>query len=135
MSQKKTIAGKLIEWVIDLFKRNWASFVNKNYDKIPEDIKEKISIIIQVVNKVNEFAQSPIADVITNVIPGNVDDQFKEWLRKVLPIVLAKAGDVRIGSQRAAITAELTKELTGMRLAQSMATSQFVYEKEFGLLA
>lgn len=130
----KTIFGKIIAAVLDVFISNFPEFIHRLFNKIPDELREKIEVIIEVVGNINKFVQSPTADFLTAVIPGNVDDEFKEWLRANLPKVFTHLGTYdkfreQSGPELHSIASLLTKELTGTSFGQAAITAEVVYQK------
>jgi len=56
--------------------------------KIDIQMKIILPIGISVVEKVKAFVDSPLADVVTAIIPGEFDDRLKNILRTFLPNAL-----------------------------------------------
>lgn len=129
-----------LKGLLSIFVKNFPDFVQKLFNKIPQGIKEKVSVIIDVVNGIKGHVDSPLADVLTTVIPGTVDDKIKDWLRKMLPIVLKELNllndgiislseDKAIkGGQLRAVASVLTEKLTDMPGDQAAITSAVVYQ-------
>lgn len=53
-------------------------------------LKDAIHIGVLVVENIKNFVDSPSADILTVLIPGDTDDQVKNWLRAKLPDILIK---------------------------------------------
>ncbi|MGZ3891176.1 MAG: hypothetical protein ACXVI9_11800 [Mucilaginibacter sp.] len=97
------------------------SFLNKIWTEIkslfqgiPSELKSAIKIGVTVTQNIKTFVDSPAADVLTAIIPGDVDDQIKNWLRAKLPQILTelKLADSCSGlTDPAAITACAIKVL------------------------
>ncbi len=73
------------------------TFINKIWDEVkslfdsfPAEIKTAIHIGVVVTENIKNFVDSPTADVLTALIPGDIDDQMKNWLRAKLPTVLTE---------------------------------------------
>ena len=60
------------------------------FDGIPAELKTAIHIGVVVAENVKTFVDSPAADILTAVIPGNIDDEVKNWLRAKLPPILTE---------------------------------------------
>lgn len=45
---------------------------------------------VLVTENIKNFVDSPVADVLTAIIPGDIDDEIKNWLRAKLPTILAE---------------------------------------------
>jgi hypothetical protein len=55
------------------------------FDKISPELKTAIHIGVIVVEKIKQFIETPLADVVTAIIPGEIDDTVKNLLREYLP--------------------------------------------------
>lgn len=130
--EKKTWLGRLIQSILDVFATKWPDFVTSLWRKVPEELKEKLNLVVEVVNNIKKFVDSPTADLITDIIPGEIDDHLKDWLRKVLPIILDKYNVVNQTvlnpEESHLIATELTKELTGLSFGQSALTIEVAYQ-------
>jgi hypothetical protein len=127
----KTVAGKLLSAIWETFKELFPSFIDKTYRKIEPELRKEISWITQIVSKINDVLQSPVTDVITALIPGDADDDFVEWARRVLPALIGSV-DPLTNEGKALISAKLVMDRTDMELSQALITSQVVYKKENG---
>ena len=58
------------------------------FKDIPNDLKTAIHIGVVVTENLKKFIDSPVADALTAVIPGKIDDDIKAWLRLQLPLIL-----------------------------------------------
>jgi len=100
------------------------SFLTKIWTEIkslfagmPSELKTAIHIGVQVTQNIKTFVDSPAADVLTAIIPGDIDDEIKSWLRAKLPAILTelKLADSCSGlTDPAAITACAVKVLQGL---------------------
>lgn len=61
------------------------SGIKRIFKGLNAEAKKLLPIAIEVVEKVKMVIASPVADVITALIPGDVDDIIKEKLRVILP--------------------------------------------------
>jgi len=127
MSQPKTIFGKIIAAVLSVFISNWPSFVSKLWKKVPNDLQDKVTIGVRVVELLKSCIDSPIADVITYIIPGELDDKIKDHLRAVLPVILEKWESMSGEAIYHGIATEINSELTGMTYGQSALTTEVAY--------
>jgi len=94
----------------------WAE-VKGLFDGIPAELKIAIHIGVLVTEAVKAFVDSPVADVLTTLIPGDVDDEIKDLLRAKLPEILTelKLADSCSGlTDPAQITACAIKVLQGL---------------------
>lgn len=127
--EKKTWLGKLIADLLETFKTKWPDFVASLWPRVPKELQEKVSIVIRVVENIKNFVDSPAADFITTVIPGDVDDKVKDWLRKVLSewkvkqdYILNDPGHLHL------LATHLTSDLTGLSFGQSAITTEVAYQ-------
>jgi hypothetical protein len=65
----------------------WAS-IKALFDGMPAELKTAIHIGVIVTENIKQFVDSPAADVLTVLIPGEVDDKAKQLLRANLPVIL-----------------------------------------------
>jgi hypothetical protein len=72
----KTIITKIWEEVEALF------------NGFPSEMKTAIHIGVVVTENIKSFVDSPAADMLTVLIPGDIDDEIKIWLRAKLPAIL-----------------------------------------------
>jgi hypothetical protein len=87
------------------------------FDGIPSELKIAIHIGVLITENVKNFVDSPAADVLTAIIPGDIDDKIKDWLRAKLPTILTelKLADSCSGlTDPNAITACAIKVLQGL---------------------
>ena len=67
----------------------WAD-VKTLFEDIPDEMKIAIHLGVLVTENIKKFVDSPAADVLTAIIPGDIDDEIKDWLRVKLPTVLTE---------------------------------------------
>jgi hypothetical protein len=58
------------------------------FNGLPADLKTAIHIGVVTTTAIRNFVYSPGADVLTAIIPGEVDDIIKQRLRDALPKIL-----------------------------------------------
>ena len=93
------------------------SEIKSLFEGIPSELKTAIHIGVQVTQNIKTFVDSPAADVLTAIIPGDIDDEIKNWLRAKLPAILTelKLADSCSGlTDPAAITECAVKVLQGL---------------------
>ena len=91
--------------------------IKELFNGIPSDLKTAIHIGVLVTENIKNFVDSPAADVLTALIPGNVDDEIKNLLRAKLPSILTElklADSCSILTDPAEITACAVKVLQGL---------------------
>jgi hypothetical protein len=89
------------------FNNLWQS-IKSLFNSFPAELKEAVAIGITVTQNIKTFIDSPVADILTAIIPGNVDDNIKQALRTALPIILT---NLRLADNCADLTdpREITK--------------------------
>jgi len=87
------------------------------FDGIPADMKTAIHIGVEVTENVKTFIDSPAADILTAIIPGDIDDEVKNLLRAKLPTILT---ELKLADSCGQLTdpAEITK--CAVRVLQSL---------------
>jgi len=60
------------------------------FDGIPSELKTAVHIGVVVTENIKTFVDSPGADILTAIIPGDIDDQVKNLLRAKLPSILTE---------------------------------------------
>ncbi len=60
------------------------------FDGIPVELKAAIHIGVIVTENIKNLVDSPVADILTAIIPGDLDDEIKNWLRAKLPGILTE---------------------------------------------
>lgn len=74
---------------MSIFKKFWNA-IKKAFEGLKPEFKTAIHIGVSVVDKMKTFVESPTADVLTAIIPGDLDDKIKEQLRKYLPRIVTE---------------------------------------------
>ena len=67
-----------------------SSFVKSILGNIFDEFKKHSEAAVKVTGNIKKLVESPIADVVVTVIPGDIDNAIVEKLRKVLPEVTQK---------------------------------------------
>ncbi|MBS1532896.1 MAG: hypothetical protein JSU01_21510 [Bacteroidetes bacterium] len=94
----------------------WAE-IKSLFQGIPAELKTAIHIGVVVTENIKNFVDSPAADVLTAIIPGDIDDEIKNWLRAKLPAILTElklADSCASLTDPAAIMACAVKVLQGL---------------------
>ena len=94
----------------------WAG-IKSIFDGMPAELKTAIHIGVLITENVKTFVDLPAADVLTALIPGDIDDDIKNLLRAKLPAILTelKLADSCSGlTDPAVITACAIKVLQGI---------------------
>lgn len=101
---------------MSFFSRLW-DHVKQLFGGLPKELKVAIHIGVSVVEAMKTVIDSPIADVITAIIPGDIDDKIKEWLRAKIPNILV---DMKLADSCGDLTD--TNEITacGVKVLQGL---------------
>ncbi|HZY36387.1 MAG TPA: hypothetical protein VFE53_07055 [Mucilaginibacter sp.] len=67
----------------------WAG-VESLFDGFPAEMKTAIHIGVVVTQNIKNFVDSPAADILTAIIPDDIGDDIKNWLRAKLPELLTE---------------------------------------------
>jgi len=73
----------------NVLKKIWGGIRNI-FNDLPDDLKNAIHIGVVVTENVKNFVDSGNADILTAIIPGEVDDLIKARLRANLPKILTE---------------------------------------------
>lgn len=76
------------------FKNLWAS-IKKVFVKLPAQAKQAVELANHIVENIKNFVDSPGADVLAQIIPGNIDNAVLVFLRTFLPKLLVILAGVR----------------------------------------
>ena len=60
------------------------------FDGFPAEMKTAIHIGVAVTQNIKAFVDSPAADVLAAIIPDDIGEDVKGWLREKLPTILAE---------------------------------------------
>lgn len=94
----------------------WAE-VKSLFEGIPAELKTAIQIGVTITEAIKNFVDSPAADILTAIIPGDLDDELKTLLRAKLPEILTElklADSCGSLTDPAQITACAVKVLQGL---------------------
>ncbi|WP_348620204.1 hypothetical protein [Pedobacter lusitanus] len=134
MAKEKTFIGKILAAVFSVFKENYKDFLVKLWNKIPTEIKPQLIDIVQIIERIKSYVDSPAVDLITFAIPGDKDDKAVAWLRLKLNDLIneLKLHDVKPGEYKKTdlqpLATRLTQEVTGMSYGQSAITIENAYQ-------
>ena len=64
------------------------SAIRSLFNSFPAELKSAVQIGITVTENIKHFIDSPVADVLTAIIPGSIDNKIKDALRTGLPVIL-----------------------------------------------
>jgi hypothetical protein len=74
---------KIPVWIQKIWKA-----IQSLFNRIPAELKTAIHTGVVVTENIKTFVESPIADIMTTLIPGETDDKIKAALRAALPTLL-----------------------------------------------
>ena len=74
----KTFLQKILDQIKSLF------------NNIPNEIATALKIGITITENIKNFIDSPVADVLTAIIPGDIDDTIRDKLQLSLPVLLTE---------------------------------------------
>src|SRR5580698_8720538 len=60
------------------------------FAEMPSELQTAVHIGVLVTQNIKTFVDSPAADVLTAIIPGDIDDEIKNWLRAKLTAILTE---------------------------------------------
>lgn len=69
-------------------KKLW-KLLKQLFSKVEKYIDQYINPSVEMVQNFKKFVDSPMADLITAIIPGQLDDVIKFKMRVALPVILA----------------------------------------------
>ncbi|MGY4539620.1 hypothetical protein ACVW0P_004056 [Mucilaginibacter sp. UYNi724] len=69
------------------FSKIWGT-IQSLFNKFPSEIRSAVHIAVTVTENVKRFVDSPVSDILTTLIPGDIDDKIKQSLRSALPVIL-----------------------------------------------
>lgn len=104
----------------------WQSIKNL-FDKVEAEVKKDVVVAISVVQQIKSVVDSPVADVITAMIPGELDDQIKQQLRKLLPKLILELGLVQSVANIEDQNAQLQAILEKLKLSSDDAKNAFYH--------
>lgn len=104
------------------------SFLNKIWDNVkslfgglPAEMKTAIHIGVVVTENIKNFVDySPVTDILTALIPGDLDDEIKNWLRAKLPILLT---ELKLGDSCSNLTDPMQITLCAIKVLQGLSGS------------
>jgi len=91
------------------------------FHKLEQEEKKLLPIVITVVQNIKNFTDSPVADVITALIPGDVDDRIRERLEDYLPKILMELNMLNTCQALPDANAQLQCILQNLKLSSDSA--------------
>lgn len=71
------------------------AWISRLWGSIKPDAEKALTIGMKITDVVKTAVESPVADIMTALIPGDVDDRIKDVLRAAAPKVLISFGLVK----------------------------------------
>jgi hypothetical protein len=60
------------------------------FNSFPARLKNAVQVGIVITENMKTFVDSPVTDVLTAIIPGELDDKIKQALRAGIPVILSE---------------------------------------------
>jgi hypothetical protein len=109
------------------FLQNLWSSIKHLFDNVEAEVKHLVPIATGVVQKVKEIIDSPVADVLTALIPGDADDKIKEMLRSFLPKLILELQMVEDISSIEDVNAQMQAILDKLKLSSDDTKNAFYH--------
>ncbi|TSD67608.1 hypothetical protein FFF34_009520 [Inquilinus sp. KBS0705] len=58
------------------------------FNHFPADLKKAVHIGVVITENIKTIVESPFTDMLTLIIPGDIDDKIKQVLRAGIPLIL-----------------------------------------------
>ncbi|MBB6236476.1 hypothetical protein HDC90_001088 [Pedobacter sp. AK013] len=134
MSQeKKTWLGRVFASIAALFMNNYEAWLKKLWRNIAEELKPDLITIVNIIERIKSYVDSPVVDMIAVVIPGDKDDKAIAWLRSVLRSIIEElkltdtpSADLSKTDLQSLAT-RFTEEVTGLPFDQASTTIKTAY--------
>lgn len=97
------------------------------FNKLEQEEKKLLPIVITVVQNIKTFVDSPVADVITALIPGNVDDVIRAKLQAFLPKVLTELNMLNTCQALPGTNAQLQCILQNLKLSSDAVKDMYYH--------
>lgn len=122
---------RIAHWV-----KGWRldKFFKKMFKGINEEAKKLLPIVIAATNQWKVFIDSPVADLITALIPSNIDDTIKEKMREKLPGVILKLQLAQVTTGIEDPNEQLKAILDVLKLSNDEAKKHFYHEFAYTFL-
>ncbi len=95
----------------------WAG-IESLFDGFPAELKAAIHIGVIVTENIKNFVDSPAADILTAIIPGDIDNEIKNSLRAKLPEILT---ELKLADSCSSITAPQQITECAVKVVQGLA--------------
>lgn len=131
----KTVAGKVLQAIWSLFKAKWPMFVARLWNKVPNDLQKEVMLGVKIAENIKTWLGGDMAKFITHVIPGDVDEEIRLRLIKILNDIGLVDNAIYSGAFTDHknrlwhnIATDINQHLTGMSFGQSAITTEVAYQ-------
>ena len=137
--EKKTWLGRVFASIAQLFMNNYEIWLKKLWRNISEELKPDLINIVQIIERIKSYVDSPTIDLVTWAIPGDKDDKAIAWLRQVLDSIImelkldSKTSEQLSKTDKQSLATRLTEEVTGLPFDQASTTIKTAYWNEVKL--
>jgi hypothetical protein len=97
-------------------KKIWKA-IQTIFNRIPAELKTAIHTGVVVTENIKTFVESPAADILTVIIPGETDDRIKAVLRAALPQILVQ---LKLADDCAGVTSPAELTICAIKTLQSL---------------
>jgi hypothetical protein len=104
----------------------WESIASL-FEKVEKEVKKDVVIAISVVQRIKVVIDSPVADVVTALIPGDADDRAKTLLREWLPKLLLQLGMIQSIANIENVNDQLNAIMEKLKLSSDDAKNAFYH--------
>jgi hypothetical protein len=98
-------------------KKFWKN-IQALFNRIPAELKTAIHTGVVVTENIKTFVESPAADILTLLIPGETDDRIKAALRIALPKILVQ---LKLADSCSAVTTPDELTICAIKTIQSLS--------------
>lgn len=97
------------------------------FEKVEQEVQKDVVVAITVVQRIKVVIDSPVADIVTALIPGDADDRVKDLLRQWLPRILLELSMVQSVANIEDENAQLQAILEKLKLSSDEAKNAFYH--------
>ena len=94
------------------------SKIESLFDGVPAELKTAIHIGVLITENIKMFVDSPAADILTAIIPGDIDDEIKTLLRAKLPVILT---ELKLADSCGTLTDPVQITLCAVKILQQLS--------------
>lgn len=97
------------------------------FHNLAEEEKKLLPIVVTIIQNIKTFSDSPVADVLTALIPGDVDDKLCARLQDFLPKILTQLNMLNTCQALPDANAQLQCILTNLKLSSDDAKNIYYH--------